>query len=85
MHERNPAKKHMSMEVTLVMSDSDGEPVPGTEHDVAILFNTDVITAKEIDALLASGADIDHDPRLIVTTPVQMRAFRDGTLDQKGD
>lgn len=46
---------------------SDGEPVIKT-GDVSVIYNTDVISEKEVDELIRTGM-YEFDSRVVVTTP----------------
>ena len=53
--------------------DSDGNPVPGTETDMSLIYNQSVISDDDAMALLKSGM-ADRDPRVIVAWPENARS-----------
>ena len=55
-------------------SGSDGAPTAGHSTDIAILFNTRVISEEEVAALVEAG-EYEYDYRVICTTPEQADAF----------
>lgn len=50
------------------LTDSNGNPIEGTETKVCVLFNTTVIPVEEVYELINTGM-LDYDERIIVTTP----------------
>ena len=72
--------RHFALEVEMCLANSDGEPIGNTGHVIAIMFNADVISEGEVNALLDRGADLERDPRVIVTTPDRLAAFKDGVM-----
>lgn len=50
--------------------DSEGERIDGTEEEVTIIYNSDVITEKEVDQLIKEDR-FKYDDRVIVTTRKQ--------------
>jgi putative transcriptional regulator len=52
----------------LCYSDSDDEPVKGTNHEVSVIYNTDIIKEEELEKIINNGM-YEYDNRIIVTTP----------------
>lgn len=54
------------VEAVFKTADSFGEPVDGTERTVVLLYNTEKISAEEVEKTMDDGS-YQYDPRIIVT------------------
>lgn len=52
------------------MSNSDGNPIPGTYREHTVLFNSTRISYGEVVELINSDT-VEYDNRVILTTPAQ--------------
>lgn len=50
------------------VSNSDGEPVKGTERDVSVIYNTQILSDKQAEYLINNGM-YNYDKRMITTIP----------------
>lgn len=50
------------------VSNSDGEPVKGTERDVSVIYNTQILSDEEAEYLINNGM-YNYDKRMITTIP----------------
>lgn len=60
----------------LFTGDSDGNPVPGTERELCLLFNRTQITEKEIDELLDNNT-WESDNRVTPITRARLKMLQD--------
>lgn len=64
------------IDLTFSTANSDGEPVPGTERQVVILFNKDRISKEEVEELVNKDM-LEYDDRVVVLRPGQLDWLRD--------
>lgn len=57
-------------DVVMCLADSEGERIAGTEEEVSIIYNNEVITEKEVDYLIQNDM-FKYDERVIATTRKQ--------------
>ena len=58
------------------IANSDGEPVPGTEHEHLVLFNKTQITEEQVNKLIDEDR-WKRDPRILEVTREQLKFLRD--------
>lgn len=64
------------IDLTFSTATSDGEPVPGTERRVVILFNKNRISKEEVEELVNKDM-FEYDDRVVVLRPGQLDWLRD--------
>lgn len=50
------------------VANSDNEPIKGTEHEISVIYNTQIIPEREVEKLINNGM-YEYDKRLIITIP----------------
>lgn len=68
-------KNVMRLDFSVMLYNSDEEPIEGTERDVSILWNETVISTDEVYELINNGM-YEYDSRVVVTTPTQANNLR---------
>lgn len=61
---------------TTIIADSDGDPIPGTEHDRNLIFNCTQITEEEVHQLINDDA-WELDDRIISVHSSQLKYLFD--------
>lgn len=65
-----------------MLSDSDDEPITGTETHHTVLYNTNVISEDEVREIIRNGT-FQWDNRIIHTQPDRADAFLKGIIPEK--
>lgn len=66
----------MAISFMTSVADSDGEPVPGTEHEHILLFNKTQISEQEVGRLIDDDC-WQYNPRILEVTREQLKFLRD--------